>query len=368
MIYADYAATSGYHSDKVINAVVNAMKNPGNAGRGSHEAALSAARTVYDARQAAAKLFGADDPSQVAFTCGITMSLNIAIKGLLKPGDHAVTTYAEHNSVLRPLYEMRKLGVELTVTAPDAESIKRALKSNTKAVIMTCASNVTGDVYDFSGAGKLCRENGIVFIADTAQYAGTYPVLMDEDNIDVLCFTGHKGIMGPQGTGGIITRKEIVLRPFVTGGSGVHSFSETHPSEMPTVLEAGTLNTPGIAGLREAIDEVDFDGNDGLKYAEKFYNGIKELPGIEFYGSYSDWSRRTPIVAFNIGNYDSSDVSRELSERFGIETRAGAHCAPLMHEHLGTRDRGIVRASFGKGNTYEETEQCIEAVRTLVME
>ena len=368
MVYADYAATSGYHSEKVINAVIAAMRKPGNAGRGSHDASLCAARTVYDARCAVSGLFDCDNPENVSFTSGITMSLNIAIKGLLEPGDNVITTYAEHNSVLRPLYEMEKRGVSVSIVPPDTECIRGAVRHDTKAVVMTCASNVTGDIYDFGGVGQMCRENGIIFIADTAQCAGVYPVSMKRDCIDVLCFTGHKGIMGPQGTGGIAVRNGIKIKPLVTGGSGVHSFSKAHPDEMPVRLEAGTLNTPGIAGLAAAISEAGSGNDDGIRYAEMFYDGIKDLREIRFYGDYSDWNKRTSIVAFNIGDYGSADVSRELSERFGIDTRAGAHCAPLMHEYLGTKEQGIVRMSFGKGNNENEIRQCIDAVRTLVLE
>ena len=330
MIYADYAATSGYVFPSVIEKVTECMLHPGNPGRGCHESAIGADRIVYEAREKTAHFFDADSPSDVVFTSGITMSLNIVIKGILKSSDHVVTTYAEHNSVLRPLYEMEQKGVRLSIVSPEINAIARAVRPDTKAVVMTCASNVTGDVYDFRSVGKYCREHGIIFIVDTAQYAGIFPLSMKKDYIDILCFTGHKGLMGPQGIGGICVGKEIKIRPLVTGGSGVHSYSGTHPEMMPTALEAGTLNTPGIAGFCAAIRETEklSDSGRALWLAGKFYNGIRNIPGIKLYGNYSDTSNRTPVVAFNIADYDSGAVSDELEQRFGIATRPGAHCAP----------------------------------------
>ncbi len=375
MIYMDNAATTMRKPDEVIQAVMNAMNSMGNAGRGAHAASLSASRVIYNAREALARFFHAANPKQIVFTNNSTESLNIAIKGILEPGDHVVTTMLEHNSVLRPLYEMEEQGVSLTIVKSDAtgrisyEEMEEAVQENTKAIICTNGSNLTGNYVDVKRVGEIAKRKGVLFIVDASQTAGVYPIDVQEMNIDILCFTGHKSLLGPQGTGGMCVREGLEVRPLKSGGSGVLTYSKKHPADMPTALEAGTLNGHGIAGLGAAIEYLEKEGIDNIRQKElehmwKFYHGVKDIPGIKIYGDF-ETELRCPIVTLNIGDYDSSEVSDELLMTYGISTRPGAHCAPLMHEALGTVDQGAVRFSFSHYNTDEEIEIAINAIKEL---
>ena len=378
MIYMDNAATTMRKPDEVIEAVVRAMNSMGNAGRGAHSASLSASRVIYNTRESLARFFGAESPKQIVFTNNSTESLNIAIKGLLEPGDHVVTTMLEHNSVLRPLYEMEEKGVSLTIVKSNLKGtisyadLEDAVQENTKAIICTNASNLTGNYVDVKRVGEIAKRKGVLLVVDASQTAGVYPIHVKEMNIDVLCFTGHKSLLGPQGTGGLYVREGLELKPLKSGGSGVLTYSRKHPSEMPTALEAGTLNGHGIAGLGAAIAYLEKEGIDNirekeLKHMWKFYNGVKGIPGIKVYGDF-DTEVRCPVVTLNIADYDSSEVSDELLMTYGISTRPGAHCAPLMHEALGTVEQGAVRFSFSHYNTEEEVETAIAAIRELAEE
>lgn len=377
MIYLDNAATTIHKPEAVVRAVADGMTHLGNAGRGAHETSLDAARLLYDTRVRLAKLFHAQGPECVAFTANATESLNIAIQGLFAAGDHVITTQMEHNSVLRPLYYMEEKGVELTILSADClgrislGEMERAVQKNTKAVVCTHASNLTGNVNDLAAIGKLCRRHGIWLVADASQTAGILPVDMEKMCIDVLCFTGHKGLAGPQGTGGLCVRRGVKIRPLLMGGSGVHSYEKKHPDRMPGALEAGTLNSHGIAGLRAALIYLEEQGRERLKERElawmwQFYDGVKNIPGVTVYGDFSDRQRsRAPIVALNVWDYDSGRVADELAYTYNIAVRAGAHCAPLMHEALGTKEQGAVRFSFSYGNTEEEVKSAVTAVKEL---
>nr|WP_307999649.1 aminotransferase class V-fold PLP-dependent enzyme [uncultured Merdimonas sp.] len=378
MIYMDNAATTMHKPQEVIDAVVSAMSSMGNAGRGVNEASLSASRLIYDTRDKLCRLFGGEDPRQIVFTANSTESLNIAIKGILNPGDHVIATMLEHNSVLRPLYEMEKQGVRLTIVKSDPtgrfdlKDIEDAIAPDTKMIVCTNGSNLTGNYVDPEPIGTLAREKGIVFVVDASQTAGVFPIDVQKMKIDVLCFTGHKGMLGPQGTGGMYVRKGLKIRPLLSGGSGVQTYSKTHPSEMPTALEAGTLNGHGIAGLHAAVEYLEKTGVDKIRAREqdlmwKFYEGVKEIPGVKIYGDFSS-KNRCAIVTLNIGDYDSSEVSDELLTEYGISTRSGGHCAPLMHEALGTVEQGAVRFSFSHYNTEEEVDTAIRAIRELAEE
>lgn len=378
MIYMDNAATTMHKPQEVIDAVVMAMSSMGNAGRGVNEASLSASRIIYDTREKLCRLFGAEDPRQIVFTPNSTESLNIAIKGILNPGDHVIATMLEHNSVLRPLYEMEKKGVRLTIVKSDQngrfdlKDIEDAIAEDTKMIVCTNGSNLTGNYVDPEPVGTLARERGIVFVVDASQTAGVFPIDVQKMKIDVLCFTGHKGMLAPQGTGGMYVRKGLVIRPLKSGGSGVQTYSKTHPIEMPTALEAGTLNGHGIAGLHAAVEYLEKTGVDNIRAREqdlmwRFYEGVKDIPGVKVYGDFSS-KNRCPIVTLNIGDYDSSEVSDELLTEYGISTRAGGHCAPLMHEALGTVEQGAVRFSFSHYNTEEEVDTAIQAIRELSKE
>lgn len=375
MIYLDNAATTMKKPQAVIDAVVHAMSCMGNAGRGVNTASLDASRVIYDTREKLCRMFHGTNPKQIVFTGNSTESLNIAIKGILDPGDHVITTMLEHNSVLRPLYEMEKAGVELTVLESDRqgnvvyEAFEQAIRPNTKAIICTNGSNLTGNYVDVKQIGAIAKKHGVLFVVDASQTAGVFPIDVQDMNIDILCFTGHKGLLAPQGTGGMYVREGLVVRPLKSGGSGVQTYSKTHPVEMPTALEAGTLNGHGIAGLHAALSYLEETGIDVIRAEEQkwmrmFYEGVKDIPNVKVYGDFTR-KERCPIVTLNIGNYDSSEVSDELLMTYDISTRSGGHCAPLMHEALGTVEQGAVRFSFSHFNTEEEIQTAIKAVREL---
>ena len=372
MIYLDCAATSFLKPSCVAQAVFDAMHTIGSVGRGAHGLALAASRVVWRCREQVAELFGLTDPARVCFTSGSTEALNTAILGLFGPKDHVITTALEHNSVLRPLYHS---GAELTVLPADEKGqidlsgLEAARQRNTRAVVCTHVSNVTGEVVDIGRIGAFCREHGLLFILDASQSAGVFDIDMERCGISVLCFTGHKGLLGPQGTGGLCVAEGVSIRPLVVGGSGVHSFSRTHPGEYPTRLEAGTLNAHGLAGLSAALDWLAVQGLEPLRQREqalarRFYQGVRDVPGVKIYG---DWSNqgRAAIVALNLEGEDAGAVSDALYEDFGICTRPGAHCAPLMHRALGTEEQGIVRFSFSHFNTESEVDTAVQAVRSL---
>lgn len=378
MIYLDNAATTMHKPKEVIDAVVEAMTSLGNAGRGGNEASLSAARIIYDAREKLCRFFNGEDPRQIVFTGNSTESLNIAIKGLLEPGDHVITTMLEHNSVLRPLYEMEKKGVALTIIRADKkgrfslEEMEAAIRPETKMIVCTNGSNLTGNYVDIGKVGEMAHRHDVLFVVDASQTAGVFPIDVRNMQVDVLCFTGHKGLLGPQGTGGMYVREGLAIRPLKSGGSGVQTYSKTHPREMPTALEAGTLNGHGIAGLRAAVEYIEKTGLDVIRAKEqelmwRFYEGVKEIPGVTVYGDFHS-RERCAIVSLNIGDYDSSEVSDALLTEYGISTRPGGHCAPLMHEALGTVEQGAVRFSFAHSNTEEEVDIAINAVRELATE
>lgn len=378
MIYLDNAATTMHKPKEVIDAVVEAMTSLGNAGRGANEASLSAARIIYDAREKLCRFFNGEDPRQIVFTSNSTESLNIAIKGLLEPGDHVITTMLEHNSVLRPLYEMEKKGVALTIIRADKkgrfslEEMEAAIRPETKMIVCTNGSNLTGNYVDIGKVGEMAHRHDVLFVVDASQTAGVFPIDVRNMQVDVLCFTGHKGLLGPQGTGGMYVREGLAIRPLKSGGSGVQTYSKTHPREMPTALEAGTLNGHGIAGLRAAVEYIEKTGLDNIRAKEqelmwRFYEGVKEIPGVTVYGDFHS-RERCAIVSLNIGDYDSSEVSDALLTEYGISTRPGGHCAPLMHEALGTVEQGAVRFSFAHSNTEEEVDIAINAVRELATE
>ncbi len=376
MIYLDNAATSMKKPGQVAQAVVEAFNTLGNAGRGGHEATLGASRMIFDTRVKLAEFFHAENPKQIAFTSNATESLNLVIKGTLKRGDHVITTQLEHNSVLRPLYEMEDKGVELAIIPSDRKGcidiydFERRIQNNTRMIICTHGSNLTGNLLDIGAIGSIARSHQILFCVDASQTAGVFPIDVQKMNIDFLCFTGHKSLLGPQGTGGVYVREGIHVSPLKSGGSGVQTYSRSHPSQMPTALEAGTLNGHGIAGLNAAIDYLNKTGIDIIRKKElelmrRFYYGVKEIPGVKIYGDFGT-EIRCPIVALNLRDYDSAQVSDELFMTYDIAVRPGAHCAPLMHQALGTVEQGAVRFSFSHYNTIEEVDFAVKAIQELV--
>ena len=374
MIYLDNAATTMKKPQCVIDAVVLAMTHMGNAGRGANEAALDASRIIYDTREKISDLFNLQNPSRVAFTCNSTESLNTAIKGILTSDDHAITTALEHNSVLRPLFELESKGMGLSVVPCDENGnidyndFEKLIQENTKAIVCTHGSNLVGNLLDVKKIGEIAKKHNLVFIVDASQSAGVFPIDMQDMNIDILCFTGHKGLLGPQGTGGLCVREGINVRPLKVGGSGINTFSKTQPEAMPTILEAGTLNGHAIAGLNAALDYLKEEGIENIQKREeelmfRFYNGIKDIKDIKIYGNFEN--KRAAIVAFNVGDIDSAAFSDELSLYHDISTRPGAHCAPLMHKAMNTVDQGAVRFSFSHYNTEEEIDTAINAVKEI---
>ena len=375
MIYLDNAATTLHKPPCVIDAVVNAMQTMGNSGRSAHAESLAASRTIYAAREALAALFGCARADHVCFTANSTEALNIAISGLLAPGDHVLSTDLEHNSVLRPLYREMERGVSVSFLPADRKGcidyadFDRLLQTNTKAVICTAGSNLTGNLLDLTRIGAFCAAHGLLFVVDASQTAGVFPIDLRAQHISVLCFTGHKGLMGPQGTGGLCIRPGVELRPLLRGGTGIHSYDREQPQAYPARLEAGTLNTHGIAGLHAALKFIEKQTVQAIGAHERalmrrFYDGVKDLDGVTVYGDFSR-SERAAIVALNIRDYDSAEVADALFADYDIATRAGAHCAPRMHEALGTVQQGAVRFSFSYFNTENEVDTAIAAVREL---
>ncbi len=378
MIYLDNAATTCRKPQEVIQAVTEALNTFGNAARGAHAESMVTARTVFKARNAVADLFECAQADHVVFTSNSTEALNIAISGLFVEGDHIITTELEHNSVLRPIYRIeRERGVRVDFVRSDRrgcidyDDFKKMLRPNTKGIVCTHASNLTGNRLDIACIGDFARRHGLLLILDASQTAGATPIFMKESGISVLCFTGHKSMMGPQGTGGLCIEPGVEIKPFKVGGTGVQSYLQTQPEEYPTRLEAGTLNGHGIAGLLAAVEFIKRTGIENIENREnslmwRFYNGVSEIEGIKVYGDFSN-KQRSPIVALNIRDIDASLVADALMTEFGIATRAGAHCAPLMHRALGTDQQGAVRFSFNWFNTEEEVDAAISALRELAL-
>lgn len=377
MIYLDNAATTISKPQAVIDAVAQAMCSLGNAGRGATSGALDAARTIHACRAKLARLLGCLRADHVCFTPNSTAALNTVISGVVRPGDRVVTTVLEHNSVLRPL---NRLAVERGVTVEhagcdasgvlDYDELEQLVTPGTRAVVATQASNVTGNAVDVARVAAVAHAAGALVIVDASQSAGTAHIDMQAMGLDVVCFTGHKGLMGPQGTGGLAVAEGIDMAPWAMGGTGVHSFDMLQPLEWPTRLEAGTLNGHGIAGLSAGLDFIEAQG--GVEaiaahertLADRFLAGVREIPGITLYGAF-DQPVRSAIVSLNVGDIDSAEISDALMQGWEIATRPGAHCAPLMHRALGTERQGVVRFSFGYFNTDEDVDTAIDALRDL---
>lgn len=375
MIYLDSSATSFLKPPQVAEAVFRSFNTIGNAGRGAHAPTLNASRLIYDTREKLAALFGTPDPSRIAFTCNATEALNIAIHGAIHPGEHVITTACEHNSVLRPLYLKEKEGTELTIIPADKKGrirydlLESSVKSNTSAIVLTHASNLSGNVTDLAFVSNFAKKHGLLLIVDASQTAGSLPINVVKMGIDILCFTGHKGLFGPQGTGGLYVREGLTLSPLKSGGSGIHSFDRQHPTDMPTALEAGTLNGHGIAGLNAGLDYILSTGvknihTKEISLARRFVNGISDISDLKLYGDI-DAPLRTPIISLNIGNMSSASVSDILWEDYEICVRAGAHSAPLMHKTFGTEKQGAVRFSFSCFNTEAEIDTAIQAMHEI---
>ncbi|MGX7112026.1 aminotransferase class V-fold PLP-dependent enzyme [Gemella cuniculi] len=376
--YFDYGATSLKKPKEVADKVYEVLSSAkyANASRGSYYEANNAFREVYVARKEIANFFGLSDESRLVFTSNSTESLNIAILGLLNKEDHVITTTMEHNSVLRPIYLAHEtIGSEFTIVRGnskgliDYKDLEKVIKSNTKMIVITHGSNVTGNIVDLKKVSSICKKHNLILVVDASQTAGIIPINVEDIGIDILCFTGHKSLYGPQGIGGLcVNLKTPKIKRYKVGGSGVRTFDKIHPGEYPLRLEAGTLNTSGILGLCEGIKYIKKQGieylyNKQMSFANKFYNELKDLDCLEFYGDFE--KEKTAVVSLNFKEVSASDIAEILSEEYNIAVRAGVHCAPLMHEVLGTVNQGIVRFSFSSMNTEEEIDYAIKAIKTL---
>ena len=386
MIYCDNSATTLKKPSAVAEAVGSAINTFGNAGRSFYDAALIPGREIFKTRLEIAKLIGLSEPLNVAFTCSATESLNLVVGGLVGKEDCVVTTVAEHNSVLRPLYLS---GCDLKFADCDGngnfavEEFEKLLKPPVKLLVCTHGSNVTGNVNDVDRLYKLCKANGITMILDISQTFGAIPVSVN--TADIFCFTGHKSLFGPQGTGGIIVNGKYGGEIVKTGGAGVNSFERIQSTEMPDIFEVGTQNGHSIYGLQQGVKFINETGIKKIHAKEMlltkmFYDGVKNIEGVKIYGDFSngiknggqagvygDFSaeNRLPVVSLNLDGMTSSELAERLWVRYGIAVRAGTHCAPLLHKRLGTAEGGAVRFSFSHFNTESEIEQCISALEQV---
>lgn len=370
--YFDNAATTLQKPPVVAKKVAEILSADayGNPSRGAHGYSLNAYQVVDEARENLKKLFHANQNYEVAFTNNATVALNEVLKGLLQAGDHVITTSWEHNSVLRPLYQLETSGITLDFVSSSsvtgelnlAEFVEK-ITTKTKAIVINHASNVTGNLVDLAAIKKICREHHLFLVVDASQTAGVVPIDLSDEGIDALCFTGHKSLYGPQGTGGVCLKKDLPLEPVLTGGDGMQSFSKTQPKRLPTLLEAGTVNVPGIAGLGASVAwllENSYQSND---LGELFVTELQKRSEVTLYGDFT--KPRVDVFSLNIKDAESAIVSDLLWSEFEIATRPGYHCAPLMHEALGTADRGTVRFSFSRFTTKAEVVLAIEALKDL---
>lgn len=378
-IYFDNSSTSFPKAPNVGRAMGEFIENGAfNINRGSYEGAYEAGSAVLDTREMLKDLFNCPNSKNVVFTPSVTYSLNFFIKGFLKPGDHVLVTSVEHNAVMRPLVQMEKLGVEFDAVPCDeeggvtADDFRAYIKENTKAIITTHASNVCGTIIPIEEIGALCKEKGLVYAVDTAQTAGILNIDMQKANIDFLAFTGHKGLLGPQGIGGFIASDKLegLIDPVISGGTGSLSDSEEIPDFLPDRFESGTLNLPGIIGLHRALvylKEAGIDNmrNEKMEITKYFLDQVKEIEGVKVAGK-KTVEGRLGVVSIDFEGFDNSIVSFYLSSKYKIMTRVGMHCAPRAHKTLKTFPQGTVRFSFSHFNTKEEVDVCIDSIKTIL--
>ena len=374
-VYLDNAATSHPKPEAVTRAVLRALtEDNGNPGRSGHRRALAGARILLEGRERLAALLGAPDPFGIVYCFNCTDALNLAIKGCLRRGDHVISTLLEHNSVLRVLTELRVSGqIDLTLLPADGdgrvcpEDVRRALRPSTRLAVVTQASNVTGILQPVAEIGRVCRESGVLFLIDGAQAAGVFPTDVSALGCDMYAFPGHKGLLGPQGTGGLYIRAGLALRTLREGGTGSVSDSMRQPIDAPERYESGTVNLPGIAGLGAGVEYVSGRLSQIMMHERELtgalLEGLDAVPGIVIYSPREE-AARAGIVSFNLGDLSSSQLADALAAK-GFAVRGGLHCAPTAHRFLGTLRRGVVRASVGHANTFEEIEAFVRAVRAL---
>jgi len=375
-IYLDNAASTCPKPPGVISAVDQCLRDwCANPGRGAHRIAVEAARVIHGTRQKAARLFNVADSANVIFTQNATDALNMGMRGILSPGDHVVSTMVEHNAVSRPLKVFTREGVELTLVPSDPTGfvdpgdILAAVKASTKLVVMAYASNITGAIQAIPEISLALKEAGVPILVDAAQSAGSIPLDIEKTPISMLACTGHKSMMGPQGIGLLYISPELELRSVRQGGTGSHSDEEQDMLARPDRYEAGTLNTPGIAGLGAGIDFIESEGIGNLmrhktELTTLLHEGLHSISGVQVYGPPLG-APRTPLVSFNVGEMPASDISGILDREYNIASRAGIHCAPGSHQVMGTLGRGAVRLSVGPFNTSDDIATAIGAVETI---
>jgi cysteine desulfurase family protein len=379
MIYLDNSATSWPKPSRVKEAMIKFIEEVGaNPGRSGHLLSIEAARIIYETREALSNLFHVKDPLRIVFTLNATESLNLALKGLLKPGDHVMTSSMEHNSVMRPLRDLEKKGIEVSIIPCssegklDPQELEKRIQSNTRMIVLNHASNVTGTLLPIKEAGLISRRYNLLFLVDAAQTAGAYPIDMERDEIDLLAFTGHKSLYGPQGTGGLVIGervKEKEMIPLKQGGTGSRSEFEEQPECLPDRFESGTPNGVGLAGLLAGVQFVLEKGVEQIHQQEigltrKLIKGLKEIPQVKLYGP-EKGEQKIATLSFNIANLSPSDVALRLEREFGILCRPGLHCAPAAHRTIGTFPDGTVRFGLGAFNTEGEIEAVIHAVSAI---
>ncbi len=368
MIYLDNPATSVRKPQCVYDAMYrNTLRFSVNSGRGGHTASIVGAEGISEAQETLAEFFNISNPERIAFTQNATYALNIAIGGILRPGDHAVITSMEHNSVLRPVHKSCSYTMVWANSRGEISprDIEKAIRSNTKLVISTHASNVCGTVMPIKEIGKICKKHNIPFLADAAQTAGIIPIDIEKMNISLLAFSGHKGLMGPLGTGGLYVSEGVKLSPIIVGGTGTESKNRKQPDAMPDMLHSGTLNTPAIMTLSTAAKYIKKIGIENIYEKERFlakklFEGLMNIKGVTVYGQPK--GNRNGTVAFNIGDMDSQEVADILNRRFRIAVRGGYHCAYTAHQTIGSEKNGAVRAGFGYFSTEQEAEKLLLAV------
>lgn len=377
MIYVDNGATTFPKPKIVTDKIMEcSLGYAGNPGRSGHKLAMKMDLEIYETREKICKLINGNEVLNVIFTFNATDSLNLAIKGVLEKGDHVVTTSMEHNSVLRPLNQLRKDGIiDLSIIYADnkgyiePQKIFDAVTPNTKMIVTTHMSNVFGTIVDIKSIGEFCRDNNILYLVDAAQSIGVLDIDVQDMNIDLLAFPGHKALFGPMGTGALYIKEGIKVKPLKQGGTGSYSHSIDQPELYPDSLESGTPNGVGIIALGKGIDFINQVGLENIRNHEislknHFIDLLKDNDDIILYGTLDD--RQGAVVSLNVKNMDSSEVSYILSDEFDIYTRPGFHCAPLAHKSLGTDELGAIRFSFGYFNTIEEVEQCANALKNII--
>lgn len=376
-LHLDNAATSFPKPEQVYLAVENTMRRVGvSPGRGGYGRGVEASRLVFEAREAVADFFRIADSSRVVFTHSATEALNLAVRGLLKPGDHVVTSTMEHNSLARPLHEMSRRSVDISWVEADGEGfidperVRAEIRPDTRLVALTHCSNVTGTVQAIEEIGRITRAAGVPLLVDAAQSAGHLPIDVQRMKIDLLAAPGHKGLLGPQGTGFLYIDEGITLEPVVTGGTGSSSQSLDQPESMPERYESGTLNLPGIAGLKAGIEYIRQIGLQDISRHEKsllqrIVAGLEQIDGVAVHGP-RDPERRCGVVSFTVAGIDPSRIGFQLDRDHGISVRVGLHCAPLAHKTIGTFPAGTVRVSPGYFTTEADIDLFLAALRTVI--